>query len=111
MSNLKKIFLNEFHQKNFAKFVSFAGYSMPINYKDGIIKEHLHTRSSAGLFDISHMGQILIPFKEYNINKIYEMIPLDFKNLINNKSYYSFILNKNGGIIDDIILINYHILY
>ena len=77
---------------------------MPINYKDGIIKEHLHTRSSAGLFDISHMGQILIPFKEYNINKIYEMIPLDFKNLINNKSYYSFILNKNGGIIDDIIL-------
>jgi len=104
LSDLKKIFLNEFHKKNYAKFVSFAGYSMPINYEDGIIKEHLHTRSSAGLFDISHMGQILIPFKEYNINKIYEMIPLDFKNLINNKSYYSFILNKNGGIIDDIIL-------
>ena len=58
--DLKEIFLNSYHKDNFAKFIPFAGYSMPINYTDGIIKENLQVRNSAGIFDVSHMGQILI---------------------------------------------------
>ena len=103
-TNLKKLFLNKFHEKNGAKFVPFAGYSMPINYPDGIIKEHLHTRQYASLFDVSHMGQIIIEINSENINELKKIIPLDFKNIKINKCYYSFILNQNGGIVDDIIL-------
>ena len=58
--SLNKIFLNDYHEKQGAKFLPFAGYSMPINYSEGIIKEHLHTRKLAGVFDVSHMGKILI---------------------------------------------------
>ena len=57
---LKNIYLKDFHKKNDAKFVPFAGYHMPINYKQGIINEHLHVRNHTGIFDVSHMGQILI---------------------------------------------------
>ena len=65
---LKNIFLNKFHLENGAKFVPFAGYEMPINYKKGIINEHLHVREKAGIFDVSHMGQILIPSTDKNIS-------------------------------------------
>ena len=58
--SLKQIFLNDYHASHGAKFVPYAGYSMPINYSEGIIKEHLHTRKLVSIFDISHMGQILI---------------------------------------------------
>ena len=102
--DLKKIFLHKFHKKNFAKFVSFAGYSMPINYKDGIIKEHLQVRNSVGLFDVSHMGQILIPCNNENIDILLKYIPIDLKKINLHKSFYSFLLNKEGGIIDDIII-------
>ena len=101
---LSKIFLNDFHSVNGAKFVPFAGYSMPINYKKGIINENLQVRNSAGIFDVSHMGQILILVTDLNILALERYIPLKFDNLKNNKSYYSFILNSEGGIIDDIIL-------
>jgi aminomethyltransferase len=101
---LKKIFLNDYHKDNLAKFVSFAGYSMPINYDLGIIKEHQHVRNAAGIFDVSHMGQILVPVSDYNVISLKQLIPLNFKNLKINKSYYSFILNKKGGIVDDLIL-------
>ena len=101
---LKKIFLNDLHVDYNAKFGPFAGYSMPINYNDGIIKEHLHVRSSVGVFDVSHMGQILILISESNISNLQKYIPLNLKKLKNNKSYYSFILNKSGGVVDDLIL-------
>ena len=58
--SLKNIFLNKFHQENGAKFVPFAGYEMPINYKKGIINEHLHVREKIGIFDVSHMGEFII---------------------------------------------------
>ena len=77
---------------------------MPINYKNGIIKEHLHVRNEAGIFDVSHMGQILIPFTDYNIKSLETFIPLNLKNIPSNKCHYSFILNSNGGIVDDIML-------
>ena len=86
---LKKIFLDDYHKDNNAKFVAFAGYSMPINYEGGIIKENLQVRSMAGLFDVSHMGQILIPTNKLNTNNLEKFIPLNLINLTNNKSYYS----------------------
>ena len=103
-TDLKKVYLYNFHKKFNAKFVPFAGYNMPINYKDGILKEHEHTRNFAGLFDVSHMGQILIPYNENNIETLLKYIPINIDNLKMNKSYYSFLLNDRGGIIDDLII-------
>ena len=74
----KKLFLNDFHLSHSAKFASFAGYSMPTYYNLGIINEHIHTRNFSGLFDVSHMGQILIVFNNNNISKLRKYIPLDF---------------------------------
>ena len=101
---LKNIFLKDFHKKNGAKFVPFAGYEMPINYNKGIINEHLDVRNQAGIFDVSHMGQILIPNDDINISALETCIPLDIKALPFNKCHYSFILNSKGGIIDDVML-------
>ena len=101
---LKTVFLNNFHIKHNAKLSPFAGYSMPINYLKGIIKEHLHVREFTGVFDVSHMGQILIPYTKHNISSLEKYIPLSLIKLEFNKSKYSFILNNNGGIIDDIII-------
>ncbi len=77
---------------------------MPINYTNGIIKEHLHVRNEAGIFDVSHMGQILIPFTDFNIESLEKFIPLNLKNISSNKCHYSFILNSKGGVVDDIML-------
>ena len=101
---LNQIFLNDFHLYHGAKFSPFAGYSMPINYPQGIIKEHLHTRKSVSVFDISHMGQILIPSSEDNCKELENFIPLDLNNLKLHNSLYSFILNEKGGIIDDLLI-------
>ena len=56
----KKTSLFNLHQKYGAKFVEFAGYKMPIQYKDGIIQEHKFTRKKSGIFDVSHMGQLIL---------------------------------------------------
>ena len=102
---LKKLYLEEFHINNYAKFNPFAGYNMPISYSNsGIINEHLHTRQNAGLFDVSHMLQISIEIKDSTIKKLEKIIPLDLSNMPYGKSNYSFLLNINGGIIDDIII-------
>ena len=101
---LKKLFLNDYHKSKHAKFVAFSGYSMPINYELGIIKENKHVRNLVGVFDVSHMGQILIPISPLNTKSLEIFIPLDLNILIFNKSYYSFLLNDKGGIIDDLII-------
>ena len=101
---LNDIFLKEFHSLNGAKFVPFAGYKMPINYKKGIINEHLHVREKVGIFDVSHMGQIFIPADDKNLLALEAYIPLDLKKIPFNRCKYSFILNEKGGIIDDIML-------
>ena len=92
------------HKNYGAKFISFSDYSMPISYTDWIINEHLHTRKLAGIFDVAHMGQILISADDYNSNELKKFIPINFNNLKHKKCYYTFILNKHGGIVDDIIL-------
>ena len=72
---IKKTSLYNLHQKNGAKLVEFAGYEMPIQYKDGIIQEHKFTRSNCGVFDVSHMGQLFINGQE-NLTK-------DLENILN----------------------------
>ena len=61
---MEKTALYNFHKNLGAKFVAFAGYEMPIQYKDGIVKEHISTRQTAGFFDVSHMGQLFISEKQ-----------------------------------------------
>ena len=67
---LNKVFLHDYYNRLGAKFVPFADYSLPINFSSGIIKEHQHTRSKCGFFDISHMGQMLVPVNKKNIKAL-----------------------------------------
>ena len=79
--NVKKTALYELHKKNNAKFVEFAGYSMPIQYSEGIVKEHNTTRNKSGIFDVSHMGQLFIKYSDDITDKLQEILPTDLKNL------------------------------
>jgi aminomethyltransferase len=100
---VQKTALYDYHKNLGAKFVSFAGYEMPIQYSDGIIKEHITTRTYAGFFDVSHMGQFYISGENLEA-ALEKIIPADLKNLKVNQSKYSFLLNDSGGVIDDLII-------
>jgi len=100
----KKTSLFNLHQKYGAKFVEFAGYQMPIQYKDGVIYEHKFTRSNSGIFDVSHMGQLFISGNEDLTEDLENIFPVDLKKLNLNQSKYSFLMNKEGGIYDDLII-------
>ncbi|MBD1149851.1 glycine cleavage system aminomethyltransferase GcvT [Pelagibacterales bacterium SAG-MED29] len=101
---VQKTALYNIHKNLGAKFVPFAGYEMPIQYKDGIVKEHISTRTYAGFFDVSHMGQFFLEGDETLSEALEKIIPADLKSLKINHSKYSFLLNNNGGIIDDLIV-------
>ena len=101
---VQKTALYNVHKNLGAKFVPFAGYEMPIQYKDGIVKEHISTRTYAGFFDVSHMGQFFLEGDETLVEALEKIIPSDLKSLKLNHSKYSFLLNDNGGIIDDLII-------
>ena len=96
--------LFDLHKKFSAKFVSFAGYEMPIQYKAGIITEHILTREKSGIFDVSHMGQLFIEGGDNLTSKLQSIFPTDLKNLSINQSKYSFLMNDNAGIYDDLII-------
>jgi len=100
--NLKTTPLYEAHLAAGGRMVPFAGYSMPVQYRDGVLKEHLWTREHAGLFDVSHMGQARLrgvsPLSAFE-----EVTPGDFIGLKSGKQRYSVLLNKRGGIIDDLM--------
>ena len=100
----QKTALYNIHKNLGAKFVPFAGYEMPIQYKDGIVKEHISTRTYAGFFDVSHMGQFFLEGDETLTEALEKIIPADLKSLKVNHSKYSFLLNNDGGIIDDLIV-------
>ncbi len=100
----KKTSLYNLHKKHGAKLVEFAGYEMPIQYKDGIIQEHKFTRSNCGIFDVSHMGQLFIYGKENLTKDLENIFPIDLKKLSVNQSKYSFLMNENAGIHDDLII-------
>ncbi len=101
---MEKTALYNFHKNLGAKFVPFAGYEMPIQYKDGIVKEHISTRLYAGFFDVSHMGQLFIAGNKFSEDSLEKIIPLDFKEIKMNQSKYSFLINDEGGVIDDLII-------
>ena len=101
---IKKTSLNKLHQNNNAKFVEFAGYEMPIQYSKGIVDEHKFTRSHSGIFDVSHMGQLFVYGGEDLIKDLEKIFPLDLKNLKLNHSKYSFLMDKDAGIHDDLII-------
>ncbi len=96
--------LYDCHKSLGAKFVLFAGYEMPVQYSSGIVEEHKITRNKAGLFDVSHMGQLLIEGSEDLALELEKIIPTDLKKIQLNQSKYSFLMNEQGGIYDDLII-------
>ena len=101
---IKKTSLYQLHQDSNAKFVEFAGYQMPIQYSEGIVEEHKFTRNHSGIFDVSHMGQLFIYGDNELIEDLEKIFPLDLKNLKINHSKYSFLMNNEAGIYDDLII-------
>jgi len=96
--------LFDFHVASGAKMVPFAGYAMPIQYATGIVNEHNQVRQSAGIFDVSHMGQFSIVGDDSVCAAIEKVIPIDLSKLNMNQSKYSFLMNAQGGIDDDLIV-------
>ena len=101
---IKKTPLYNLHIQHGAKMVEFAGYQMPIQYKSGIIQEHKFTRENAGIFDVSHMGQLFITGSDQLTDDLEKIFPVNLKNLKTNQSKYSFLMNDKGGIYDDLII-------
>ncbi len=100
--------LYDLHLSQGAKMVAFAGYEMPVHYADGVMKEHLHTREKAGLFDVSHMGQVILCGKNLVsvATALEKLIPMDVLGLKEGRQRYGFFTNENGGIEDDIMFAN-----
>lgn len=103
MSELLRTPLNDLHIELGAKMVPFAGYAMPVQYADGIVKEHLHTRDHAGVFDVSHMGQLILSGKGIG-DALEKILPINVKGIKSNRQRYGFFTLENGGILDDLIL-------
>ncbi len=95
--------LHALHLQLGAKMVPFAGYQMPLQYPPGIKQEHLHTRASAGLFDVSHMGQVLIRGRGAD-HALEALVPVELESLAVNKQVYAVFTNSRGGIEDDLII-------
>ena len=100
---LKTTPLASLHISRDARMVPFAGFSMPLQYTNGIIAEHNHTRKHASLFDVSHMGQICIRGKNMT-SSIEALVPGDINNLAIGRTRYTMLTNDNGGILDDIMI-------
>jgi aminomethyltransferase len=100
---LQRTPLHALHGELGARFTPFAGYEMPIQYRDGLRAEHLHTRSHAGLFDVSHMGQVRVTGKGLE-EALERALPLDFDGWPQGVQRYSLLLNERGGIEDDLMV-------
>ncbi|WP_455478077.1 glycine cleavage system aminomethyltransferase GcvT [Bartonella sp. B10] len=102
-SSLNILPLHKLHEKVGAKFGAFAGWQMPLTYPLGVLKEHLHTRAHAGLFDISHMKLIAVEGAQAAEFLSYAL-PVDAALLKINQSRYNYLLNEQAGILDDLII-------
>ncbi|MFN3131381.1 glycine cleavage system aminomethyltransferase GcvT [Roseibium sp.] len=104
--DLKQTPLHDLHIELGGKMVPFAGYSMPVQYKLGIMGEHQHTRAKAGLFDVSHMGQAVLigPDHETTAKALEALTPSNFVELGHGRQRYTVLLNEDGGIIDDLMV-------
>src|SRR5262245_25219500 len=107
---LKRTPLHALHLELGARMVPFAGYDMPVQYPSGVLKEHLHTRAAAGLFDISHMGQIALYPRSGRVEDaalaLERLIPSDITSLAPGRQRYSLFTSEKGGILDDIMVAN-----
>jgi aminomethyltransferase len=104
-ANLLTTPLNALHLELCARMVPFAGYSMPVQYPAGLVAEHHHTRNAAGLFDVSHMGQLRLTGPDATA-AFESLMPVDVMGLGVNKQRYGLLLNDEGGIIDDLMFVN-----
>ena len=95
--------LDKLHRDLGARMVPFAGYDMPVQYPAGIIKEHLHTREAAGLFDVSHMGQVIISGAGATA-ALEALLPVDLQALPEQGQVYALLSNEAGGVRDDLII-------
>lgn len=105
---LKETVLNGLHRALGAKMVPFAGYDMPVQYGLGVMKEHLHTRAAAGLFDVSHMGQVVLRGPDGDADALdaalERIIPVDVAGLAVDRQRYGYLTNAQGGIEDDLMI-------
>ena len=108
---LKRTPLYDLHAELGARFVPFAGYEMPVNFPSGILKEHLHTRAAAGLFDVSHMGQLAVypraPDMAEAARALEGLLPVDVLGLRQGRQRYALFTSLAGGILDDLMIAKY----
>ena len=106
--SLRQTPLYDLHRALGARMVGFAGYEMPVQYPMGVLKEHLHTRAAAGLFDVSHMGQIVLRAKRGGMDEaalaLERLVPVDVLGLAVGRQRYAFFTNEAGGILDDLMI-------
>src|SRR5580692_12262515 len=110
-SPLKRTPLHALHVAGGGKMVPFAGYDMPVQYATGVLREHLHTRTGAGLFDVSHMGQIELRPKTGRIEDaalaLERLVPQDILSVAPGRQRYAQFTNEAGGILDDLMVANF----
>ena len=110
MADLKRTVLFDLHERLGARIVPFAGYEMPVQYPMGVLKEHLHTRAAAGLFDVSHMGQVILRPRsgryEAAALALERLVPVDVLGLAEGRQRYGMFTNAAGGILDDLMFAN-----
>lgn len=95
--------LDQLHRELGARMVPFAGYDMPVQFPGGIIREHQHTREQAGLFDVSHMGQVVVSGAG-TAAALEKLVPADLEGLGENRQTYTLLTNRQGGVLDDLII-------
>ncbi len=110
MADLKRTVFFDLHNELGAKMVPFAGYEMPVQYGLGVMKEHLHTRASAGLFDVSHMGQVILRPRSGDLADaalaLESLVPVSVLGLKEGRQRYAMFTNDAGGILDDLMVAN-----
>ena len=110
-SPLKTTPLHALHVASGGKMVPFAGYDMPVQFASGVLREHLHTRDAAGLFDVSHMGQIALRPKSGKLQDaalaLERLVPQDILSVAPGRQRYAQFTNDSGGILDDLMVANF----
>ena len=110
MADLRHTPLHDLHVAQGAKMVPFAGWDMPVQYPLGVLSEHLHTRAHAGLFDVSHMGQIIIRPKSGTVEQaaksLERLVPANIIGLAEGRQRYGLLTSESGGILDDVMIAN-----
>ena len=108
---LKRTPLHALHVASGARMVPFAGYHMPVQFPAGVLKEHLHTRAAAGLFDVSHMGQLVLRARSGDTADaalaLERLVPQDIVAIAPGRQRYAQLTNESGGILDDLMVANF----